>query len=180
MSKKIVAISSSLHANSNSETLLSKFVEGAKAAGNEVTVVSLRGKKINFCVGCLSCQNTGKCVLDDDACAIAELIKQADVVAFATPIYYYEMSGQLKTLLDRLNPLYGTDYKFTDVYLLSTAADTDPETDKRAISGLEGWIECFERAHLAGKVFVGGVTDGGEIAGHEGLVEAYATGAKIK
>lgn len=50
MSKKIVAISSSLHANSNSETLLSKFVEGAKAAGNEVTVVSLRGKKINFCV----------------------------------------------------------------------------------------------------------------------------------
>lgn len=118
--------------------------------------------------------------MDDDARAIAELIKQADVVAFATPIYYYEMSGQLKTLLDRLNPLYGTDYKFTDVYLLSTAADTDPETDKRAVSGLEGWIECFERAHLAGKVFVGGVTDGGEIAGHEGLVEAYATGAKIK
>lgn len=180
MSKKIVAISSSLHANSNSGTLLSKFVEGAKAAGNEVTVVSLRGKKINFCIGCLSCQNTGKCVLDDDVRAIAELIKQADVVAFATPIYYYEMSGQLKTLLDRLNPLYGTDYKFTDVYLLSTAADTDPETDKRAVSGLEGWIECFERAHLAGKVFAGGVTDGGEIAGHEGLVEAYATGAKIK
>ncbi len=180
MSKKIVAISSSLRANSNSETLLSKFVEGAKAAGNEVTVVSLRGKKINFCVGCLSCQNTGKCVLDDDVRAIAELIKQAAVVAFATPIYYYEMSGQLKTLLDRLNPLYGTDYKFNDVYLLSTAADTDPETDKRAVSGLEGWIECFERAHLAGKVFVGGVTDGGEIAGHAGLVEAYATGAKIK
>ena len=122
MSKNIVAISPSLRAKSNSEVLLDSFVQGAKSAGNDVTVVSLKGKTIKYCIGCLTCQRTGKCVLDDDARAIAELVKNADVLVFATPIYYYEMSGQLKTLLDRLNPLYGTDYKFTDVYFLSTAA----------------------------------------------------------
>ena len=49
----------------------------------------------------------------------------ADVIVFATPIYYYEMSGQMKVLLDRANPLYESDYQFRDVYLLATAADQE-------------------------------------------------------
>ena len=99
MSKNIVAISSSLRAKSNSEVLLDSFVQGAKSAGNNVTVVSLKGKNIKYCIGCLSCQRTGKCVIDDDARAIAELVKNADVLVFATPIYYYEMSGPLEPLV---------------------------------------------------------------------------------
>ena len=55
---------------------------------------------IQFCIGCLSCQKTQKCVLNDDANLIAEKVKDADTLVFATPIYYYEMSGQMKTLLD--------------------------------------------------------------------------------
>ena len=180
MSKNIVAISSSLRAKSNSEVLLDSFVQGAKSAGNDVTVVSLKGKTIKYCIGCLTCPRTGKCVLDDDARAIAELVKNADVLVFATPIYYYEMSGQLKTLLDRLNPLYGTDYKFTDVYFLSTAADDAEGTDERAVNGLGGWIECFERSKLCGKVFAGGVADGGAIEGHPALKQAFDMGASIK
>ena len=50
-------------------------------------------------------------------------MNEADVIAFATPIYYYEMSGQLKTMLDRSNPLFGTDYRFRDIYLFTSAAD---------------------------------------------------------
>ncbi len=61
--------------------------------------------------------------------------------------YYYEMSGQMKTLLDRANPLYGDDYHFTDIYLLTSAAEDEEHVPSRAISGLEGWIECFDRAH---------------------------------
>ncbi len=151
MSKNIVAISSSLRAKSNSEVLLDSFVQGAKSAGNDVTVVSLKGKTIKYCIGCLTCQRTGKCVLDDDARAIAELVKNADVLVFATPVYYYEMSGQL-SLLDRLNPLYGTDYKFTDVYFLSTGGGRCGASHEC----LGGWIECFERSKLCGKVFAGG------------------------
>lgn len=62
-------------------------------------------KKIEFCKGCLSCQNTGKCIIKDDANEIIEKIKNSDVVVFSTPIYFYEMAGQMKTLLDRTNPL---------------------------------------------------------------------------
>ena len=68
------------------------------------------------------------------------------------------MSGQMKTLLDRANPLYGGDYHFTDIYLLTSAAEDEEHVPSRAISGLEGWIECLDRAHLAGTVFAGGVT----------------------
>lgn len=95
------------------------------------------------------------------------------------PIYYYEMSGQLKTLLDRANPLFGSDCRFKDVYMLTSAADDDKNTPQRAISGLEGWIECFDKARLAGTVFAGGVTDPGEISGHPSLQMAYEMGNKI-
>ena len=103
----------------------------------------------------------------------------ADVLVFATPIYYYEMSGQMKTLLDRANPLYGGDYHFTDIYLLTSAAEDEEHVPSRAISGLEGWIECFDRAHLAGTVFAGGVTAPGEITGHPALAKALGMGQKV-
>ena len=54
--KKVIVISTSLRAGSNSDMLAEKFAEGAKASGNEVEKISLRGKEIKFCVGCLSCQ----------------------------------------------------------------------------------------------------------------------------
>ena len=180
MSKKILVISTTLRKSGNSDALARAFAEGAKAAGNEVEFVSLRGKTINFCVGCLSCQNTQKCVIKDDAPAIVEKMHDAEVIAFASPIYYYEMSGQMKTMLDRANSLYDSDYAFSDIYFLSTAADDVEGTDERAIHGLEGWIECFDRTRLAGTVFAGGVNDPGEIAEHPSLEKAREMGAAIK
>ena len=47
------------------------------------------------------------------------------MLVFATPIYYYSVSGQFKTMLDRANPLFGTDYAFTKAYLLATAAENE-------------------------------------------------------
>lgn len=93
MAKNILILSASLRAGSNSETLANAFADGARAAGHTVEVVSLRGKSIAFCRGCLACQTLGRCVIDDDAVAITEKMQHADVIVFATPIYYYEMSG---------------------------------------------------------------------------------------
>ena len=118
---------------------------GARAAGHTVEVISLRGKNIAFCRGCLACQTLGRCVIDDDTVAITEKMQHADVIVFATPIYYYEMSGQLKTLLDRANALFPSDYAFRDIYLLASATEDEPDTDERAIHGLEGWIACYEK-----------------------------------
>lgn len=177
--KKVLIISTSLRGNSNSHRLAEEFGRGASDSGNEVEIITLHHKKIGFCIGCLSCVKAGKCVIDDDAPEIVRKMHDADVLVFATPIYYYEMSGQMKTLLDRANPLYGRDYKFKEVFLLASAAEIEPEVPKRAISGLEGWIECFDRAKLAGNVFAGGVTDPGEIKDHPSLQNAYETGRSI-
>lgn len=179
MSKNVLVISTSLRRNSNSHALAEEFAKGAKEAGHQVELISLIGRQIEYCVGCFSCQRTGQCVIEDDANLIAEKMLKADVVCYATPIYYYEMSGQMKTLLDRMNPLFSADYKFRDVYMLSTAADDGPHVADRAVNGLEGWIECFAKAELAGSLFAGGVTGPGEITNHPALAKAYDMGKNI-
>lgn len=179
ISKKVVVISSSLRLNSNSEALAIRFAEGAKVAGNEVEIISLYGKEIAFCTGCLACQKRGSCVINDDALEITEKVLNADVVVFATPIYYYEMAGQMKTLIDRMNSMYPKDYKFRDIYFLSTAAEDEECVPERAISGLQGWIDCYEKAELKGTVFCGGVNQPGEIIGNDKLNLAYKMGKNI-
>ena len=159
---KVLVIKTSLRAKSNSDILAERVIDGAKEAGHEVEQISLKGKTLNFCIGCLACQKTQKCVLKDDTIAIAEKVKNAETLVFVTPIYYYEMSGQMKTLLDRLNPLYSTDYKFRNVYMLSTAAEDEAFVPKKAVNGLQGWVDCFEKAELSGSLFCGGITDAGE------------------
>jgi multimeric flavodoxin WrbA len=180
MGKKIVIISTSLRADSNSDILAEAFAEGAREAGHDVEKISLSGRQIAFCRGCLACQKTKHCVIRDDADEITRKMEQADVLAFATPIYYYEMSGQMKTMLDRSNPLYVSDYKFRDVYFLATAAEDGAHVCDRAVSGLEGWIACFEHAQLSGVIFGGGVTETGEIRGHESVEKAYSAGKNIR
>ena len=177
--KKVIVISTSFRPGSNSNALAQRFAEGAKAAGNEVEFISLRGKDIKFCIGCLSCQKTGACVFKDDVPAIMDIVLDADVVCWASPIYYYEMSGQMKTLIDRMNAMYPLDYKFRDVYLLTTAAEDEDETPKRAVAGLTGWINCFPKSRLAGTLFCGGVNDPREIEGNDKLQDAFELGKAV-
>lgn len=179
MAKKILIVSTSPRKGGNSDLLADEFANGAREAGNDVEKICLYDKKIGFCRGCLACQQTQRCVIHDDADAIAQKMLTADVLVFATPIYYYEMCGQMKTMLDRANPLYPSDYAFRDVYLLATAADSSPAAMDGAIKGLEGWIACFEKSRLAGVVRGLGAEGVGEIRNHpEALKEAYEMGRK--
>ena len=168
-----------MRAGSNSQFLAEKFAEGAKAAGNEIEFISLRGKDIKFCMGCLACQKLGACSIKDDVPAIMENVLNADVVCWATPIYYYEMSGQMKTLIDRMNAMYPKDYRFRDVYLLATATEDEEETPKRAETGLTGWIDCYPKSRLAGTLFCGGVTMPNDIKDNSKLQEAYEMGKNV-
>ena len=177
--KKVIVLSTSLRAGSNSDMLADKFAEGAKASGNEVEKISLRGKEIKFCIGCLSCQRTGACVFRDDVPAIMEKVLNADVVCWATPIYYYEMSGQMKTLIDRMNAMYPMEYRFRDIYLLTTAAEAEEDTPQRAEIGLTGWIDCYGKSSLKGHLFCGGVNDARDIEGNACLMQAYEMGKRV-
>lgn len=107
----------------------------------------------------MACLKAPRCVIQDDANAIVEKMGNADVICFATPVYYYEMAGQMKTLLDRANPLFSADYSFRDTYLLTASAEAEDSAADGPSNGLNGWIACFEKAHLAGVVRGGGAND---------------------
>ena len=179
MSKNVLIISSSPRKGGNSETLAASFAKGAEEAGHKVETIYLREKKYGFCKGCLACLKLGHCVIDDDAVEIAARMHDADVLVFATPVYYYSVSGQLKTMLDRANPLFDSDYSFTKAYLLATAAEDGEETVEGTVKAVQGWVDCFERCELAGTVFAGGVNGVGDIAGHPALEEAYQMGKEV-
>lgn len=180
MNKKVLIISSSPRRGGNSETLAAAFAKGAQAAGHQAETVYLREKQIGYCKGCFACHKLGHCVLKDDAAAITAKMHDADVLVFATPVYYYCVSGQLKTLLDRANPLYDSDYAFTKAYLLATAAEDAPETFDGTEKAVQGWVDCFPRCTLAGTVFAGGVNGVGEIAGHPALEQVYQMGKEVQ
>ena len=179
MSKKVLILSSSPRKDGNSETLAAAFAKGAREAGHQVEIVSLREKQVGFCKGCFACLKLGHCVIQDDAVEIAAKMHDANVLVFATPVYYYCVSGQLKTMLDRANPLFDTDYAFTKAYLLATAAEDAPETFAGTEKAVQGWVDCFPRCALAGTVFAGGVNGVGEIAGHIALEQAYQMGKDV-
>lgn len=179
MNKIVFVISTSPRKGGNSETLADAFIRGVQEAGNSVEKVCLYDQAIGFCKGCLACLKTHRCAIHDDADVIAQKMRDADVLVFATPIYYYEMSGQMKTMLDRANPLYGSDYRFREIYMLSTAAEDGDDVSSRAENGLRGWIACFPKARLAGTVFAGGTDAVGTIQGNPSLQDAYEMGKTV-
>ena len=80
MAKNILMIEANLRKGSNSDILAESFAKNAKDAGNDVDVISLKGKKIGFCTGCFACQTISKCVIYDDANEITENILGAEIV----------------------------------------------------------------------------------------------------
>lgn len=177
--KKVLIISTSLRTNSNSELLAKSFMDGVISSGNEVEFISLKNKKIAFCLGCMACQKTKQCVIKDDSNEIVDKMSNADVIVWATPTYYYSMSGQMKTLIDRANSLFVRDNKFKEIYLLVTAAENEEYTPKHVIGGVQGWIDCFNDVKLVGTLFVGEVDNDNSIKGHDGLKKAYELGANV-
>lgn len=179
MSKKVLIISSSPRKGGNSDTLAAEFAKGAMESGNSVETVYLRDKNISFCKGCFACHKLRYCVIKDDAVEIAAKMHDADVLVFATPVYYYNVSAQLKTMFDRANPLFESDYVYTDVYLLATAAEDEDYTIEGTVKAVQGWVDCFDRAEFKKTIFAGGVEAVGDIKGHAALEEAYKAGKNV-
>lgn len=178
--KKVIVVYSSYRKGGNSELLAEEFAKGATDAGNTVERIFLRDLNINFCRGCLACQKIGKCVINDDLAKLIDVVRNADVLCFATPIYYYAISGQLKTFLDRMNPIFAIGHNFRDVYLITSANDTDPSAMDTAVSDIQGWCACFSGVSLAGVVRGNSTNNIGDIKKYPNkLIEAYNLGKNL-
>lgn len=102
MSKKILILSASPRRNGNSDILCSQFALGAGEAGHIVEKVFLKDKHIKYCSGCYTCEKTnGVCAYKDDMPEILQKMIDADVLVLSTPVYFYCMNAQLKTVIDR-------------------------------------------------------------------------------
>jgi multimeric flavodoxin WrbA len=194
VSKKVLVISTSLRNNSNTDILADEFVNGAASSGHEVEKISLRNKKINFCLGCDACQDTQKCVFQDDASEIIKKIHDTDALVFAAPVYFGGVSGQMQTLLDRTYPLFPwklnleQTHRFRDVYLITASSGWSNEFTDLVIKKIEDWIKhfsgvwvkCPEGAKLAGIIRGLGVHEAGEIRNQpDKMKEAYEMGKAV-
>ena len=104
--KNVLILSGSPRRNGNSDMLCDRFALGAREAGHNVEKIFLKDRKIGYCTGCDYCFKTHKCSQKDDMAEIIEKMIQADVLVFATPVYFYSMDAQMKTLIDRTLPRY--------------------------------------------------------------------------
>lgn len=99
---RIVTLLGSPRANGNTATLAEVFNQTAESAGADVRTFMLNELNFSGCQHCEACKTkTDKCVLKDDLAAVLEAVKITDVLVLATPIYFADITAQLKTFVDR-------------------------------------------------------------------------------
>ena len=178
--KNILILSSSPRRGGNSDTLCDEFMQGAMEAGNHVEKIFLRDKTIHPCTGCSTCSLYKKpCPQKDDAAEIIAKMLAADVIVMATPVYFYAMSAQMKTLIDRCCGPY-TEMKNKEFYFIVTAADTEVGNMRRTIESLRGFTEdCLDGAVEKGVIYGVGAWNVGEIKGTAAMEQAYNCGRNV-
>ncbi len=182
MSKKIVILNGSPRKNGNTSELVRSFTEGAVQAGNEVTAFFLNGMDIHGCRGCFGGHSSRECpcVQKDDMAQIYPAVREATVIVLASPLYYWNLSGQLRTAFDRLfaleegdgNLLRGHDRSSA---LLMSAAGSGFED---AVSYYDHLMEHLKWQNL-GHVLAGGSKNCGDVKDTPAIQEAFALGKSI-
>ena len=126
---KIVVLEGSPNKNGSSNMLAEQFIKGALETGHQVEVIDAARAKIHPCTGCIHCGYDGPCIQKDEMEQIRESILGADMMVFVTPLYYYGMSAQLKTMIDRFCAFNSSiQRKHMRSALLAVAWNSDDQT----------------------------------------------------
>lgn len=178
MSKNVLVISASPRKGGNSEMLCDQFILGAKEAGHETEKIFLRDKEINYCVACERCRGNGVCVQKDDMTEVLDKMIEADVIVMATPVYFYTMDAQMKTLIDRTVARY-TEISNKEFYFILAAADDSKQAMKRTVEGFRGFTSCLDGATEKGIIYGTGAWNKGDIQGSPAMKEAFEMGKAL-
>jgi multimeric flavodoxin WrbA len=184
MRKKITIILGSPRRNGNSETLAVSLAKGASENGYISIATRINGLKINGCMGCRRCWSNGShCFVNDDMKEIYAAIDKSDVMVFATPLYFYSWSSQIKSVWDRLLPYFSPNSKINvkarRVVLIASAGDND----ESCFDGLKKSFElacAYAKWNIAGELLVPGVHEADAVSGNEGLLgRAFELGKSL-
>ncbi len=179
MNKKVLIISASPRKEGNSDTLCDQLMKGAIESGNEVEKLRLSELKIDYCSACYACKKIGHCIKNDDMEMVVEKMRLADVIVLATPVYFFTMNAQLKTMIDRtLGGAQKAGLENKEFYLIATAAD-GKHAMERTIDGLRGYLDCLPNAKEMGVIYGAGAWQLGDIMNHPAMEEAYKIGKNI-
>lgn len=179
MIKKVLILSASPRKGGNSDTLCDQFMLGAEEADNHVEKIFLRDNEINYCLACDVCKrNGGDCDQDDDMTEILDKMIAADVIVMATPVYFYTMDAQMKTLIDRTYSRY-TSISNKEIYFIATAANPRKQSLERTIEGFRGFTFCLDGAKEKGIIYGTGAWNIGDIKGTRAMTEAYEMGKAV-
>ena len=109
---KILFITSSWRTNSNSSWLAAQAADAAQKNGHAVTTVDIARLNIGPCRACMGCRKNkdGRCVLQDDMGQFYPMLEEADVLVFASPVYWFNLCGQIKQFIDRCYALGGLEF----------------------------------------------------------------------
>jgi len=178
MSKRVLILSSSPRKKGNSNALCDRFMEGAIAANHQVEKVVLAEKKINYCTGCYACKKNGRCAQKDDMAQILDSMVAADVIVLATPVYFYTMCAQMKTVIDRTVARY-TEITGKEFYFIATAAVTSKAALEPTIAGFRAFTSCLPGAKEKGIVYGTGAWEIGDILTRPAMKQAYEIGKAL-
>lgn len=170
--KNILIISSSPRRNGNSQLLCNQFKKGAEDKGYHVDMIRIMDQNIGFCRACDGCmRNGGTCILRDDMANILNLYQKADVLVLATPVYFYGISAQMKTFIDRTYPIWQHLGKKDVYYIISAGLGED--IVERALGDLDGFVEHLEKYEIKGRLYATNVMDAGLVKDQEIYKQAY-------
>lgn len=175
---KILILTGSPRKNGNSNTLAEHFIKGAQEAGHQVTRFDAASSNVHACTGCNSCGMDGPCVFKDDFDVVREHIIPADAVVFATPMYYFGMSAQLKTVIDRFYSVNGKIHVPKKAVLLMTYANNSPRNESPILMHYEVLLEYLGWKD-AGRIIAPGVWPAGAINQTPFPEQAYTLGKSI-
>lgn len=176
--KKVLILSGSPRRHGNSDLLCDAFFQGAKDAGNEVEKIFVRDKKIGYCNACYACSKTGVCVIRDDMAEILEKMAWADVIVMASPVYFYSVDAQIKTVIDRTLAQW-TKIKNKEFYYIMTAAEDNDFVMNCTLECFRGFAVCLEGSVEKGVIYGKGVLDMGEIQNTPYPQQAYEMGKNV-
>ncbi|MBB4045898.1 flavodoxin family protein [Bacteroides reticulotermitis] len=174
-SKSILILSSSPRRGGNSEILCNEFKKGAEEANHTVEMININDHDIQFFENKYY-ERSDNPEDADDAIRIIHKMAAADVIVLSSPVYFYSMTGQMKTLIDRVFK-YEKDLKSKEFYYIITATDNNEEALEGTIQGFRGFIHCLYDSREIGIVRGFGARDSGSILKKPTAVqEAYEFG----